>query len=106
MTGTSGVPERAAMTPTDPESAQPRPMPSAPPIKLSNADSVRNCNLISAFRAPNALRKPISCVRSETETSMIFMMPIPPTNSEIAAIPLKKKVSTLVIELAMERKSS
>ena len=31
------------------------------------------------------MRKPISRVRSVTETSMIFMMPTPPTTSEIRA---------------------
>ena len=30
---------------------------------------------------------PISLVRSVTDTSMIFMMPMPPTSSEMAAIP-------------------
>jgi hypothetical protein len=30
------------------------------------------------------LRKPISRVRSETLTSMMFMIPTPPTSSEIA----------------------
>ena len=36
--------------------------------------------------APSARRMPISRVRSVTLASMMFMMPIPPTNSEIAAI--------------------
>ena len=35
--------------------------------------------------APIAMRMPISRVRSVTETSMMFMMPIPPTISEIDA---------------------
>ncbi len=33
-----------------------------------------------------ALRMPISRVRSVTETSMMFMMPIPPTSSEMPAM--------------------
>ena len=37
--------------------------------------------------APIALRMPISRVRSRTETSMMFMIPMPPTTSEIEAIP-------------------
>ena len=37
--------------------------------------------------APMALRMPISRVRSVTETSMIFIMPIPPTSREMAAMP-------------------
>ncbi len=36
-------------------------------------------------RAPIALRIPISRVRSVTVTSMMFITPIPPTSSEIAA---------------------
>ena len=39
---------------------------------------------MSARRAPIALRMPISRVRSVTVTSMMFMMPMPPTSSEIA----------------------
>ena len=34
--------------------------------------------------APSALRSPISRVRSVTETSMMFITPMPPTSSEIA----------------------
>ena len=36
-------------------------------------------------RAPIALRMPISRVRSVTVTSMMFITPMPPTSSEIAA---------------------
>ena len=32
--------------------------------------------------APNALRMPISLVRSATDTNKMFMMPMPPTNRE------------------------
>ena len=39
----------------------------------------------SPRRAPSALRTPISRVRSVTETSMMFMMTMPPTTSEMAA---------------------
>ena len=34
---------------------------------------------MSRRRAPSALRTPISCVRSVTLTSMMFITPIPPT---------------------------
>src|SRR5438552_2092114 len=34
-----------------------------------------------------SFRSPISLVRSVTDTSMIFMMPIPPTSRDTAAIP-------------------
>ncbi len=58
-----------------------------PPHAERMADSVRNWIRTSLVRAPSALRMPISRVRSVTETSMIFMMPMPPTIREIAAIP-------------------
>ena len=41
---------------------------------------------MSLRRAPSALRMPISRVRSVTLTSMMFMMTIPPTTSEISAM--------------------
>jgi hypothetical protein len=39
--------------------------------------------MMSRRRAPMALRTPISCVRSVTETSMMFITPMPPTNRPI-----------------------
>ena len=48
--------------------------------------SNRNCSRTWRPFAPMAMRMPISRVRSVTETSMMFMMPMPPTSSEIAAI--------------------
>ena len=39
-----------------------------------------------AALAPIAMRMPISRVRSVTETSMMFMIPMPPTRSETPAI--------------------
>ncbi len=41
---------------------------------------------MSRGRAPSAMRMPISRVRSVTDTSMMFMIPTPPTTSEIAAM--------------------
>ena len=41
---------------------------------------------MSRGRAPSAMRMPISRVRSVTDTSMMFMIPTPPTSSEMAAI--------------------
>ena len=60
--------------------------PMSPPISESVTASTRNCcqNILSA--APTAMRKPISRVRSVTETSMMFMMPMPPTSSETDAM--------------------
>ena len=42
--------------------------------------------MISRRRAPIALRRPISKVRSLTVTSMMFITTIPPTTSEISVI--------------------
>lgn len=56
-----------------------------PPMKLRMMDSKRNWRRILPDEAPTALRMPISRVRSETETSMIFMMPTPPTMREMEA---------------------
>ena len=53
---------------------------------------MRNWARMSRDRAPTALRMPISRVRSRTETSMMFMIPIPPTISEIEAIPPSSSV--------------
>ena len=47
--------------------------------------------------APMALRRPISRVRSVTDTSMMFMMPMPPTSSEMAAMAPRNSVSVAVM---------
>ena len=47
--------------------------------------SARNCLRTSPGPAPTAMRRPISRMRSVTDTSMMFMMPMPPTISEIVA---------------------
>ena len=51
--------------------------------------------MMSARRAPMALRMPISRVRSVTVTSMMFMTPMPPTSSEIAATAPSSTVNVL-----------
>lgn len=57
-----------------------------PPTSDIVLDSIKNCRSTSRLRAPIALRMPISRVRSVTETSIMFMMTIPPTTREMAAI--------------------
>jgi prepilin-type processing-associated H-X9-DG protein len=74
----------------------PRPTPISPPSKAMMADSIRNCRRMSRGVAPIALRMPISRVRSVTETSMMFMIPIPPTTSEMTATALNSDVMVLV----------
>ena len=55
---------------------------------------------MSRPRAPTAMRMPISRVRSVTETSMMFMMPIPPTSSETAAIDDRSSVIVRLVSSA------
>ncbi|CJH51339.1 Uncharacterised protein [Streptococcus pneumoniae] len=58
-----------------------------PPSPVNIQDSIKNCVNTLPRVAPSALRIPISRVRSVTDTSMMFITPIPPTSKEIAAIP-------------------
>ncbi len=60
--------------------------PSKPPVPASTTVSIKNCQVMSRRLAPKVRRIPITRVRSVTVASMIFMMPMPPTKSEIAAI--------------------
>ena len=57
---------------------------------------------MSRFLAPIALRMPISRVRSRTETSMMFMIPMPPTIRVIEATPASRTVSRLYTEVAVD----
>ena len=52
---------------------------------------MRNCIWTRQGSAPTDLRMPISRVRSCTDTSIMFMIPIPPTSS---AMPPSATVST------------
>ncbi len=47
--------------------------------------------------APSALRMPISRVRSVTVTSMMFMMPMPPTTRLTPAMPASRKPRISVV---------
>ena len=60
--------------------------PDKPPISERIIDSVRNWVRMSLLSAPTARLMPISLMRSVTETYMIFMMPTPPTISDMAPI--------------------
>src|SRR2546425_117410 len=54
----------------------------APPLSnVRNAPSTKNCVRMFRWVAPKALRRPISFVRSATETSMIFTIPMAPRTS-------------------------
>ena len=56
------------------------------PILVSTEASVKNCPRMTFFLAPMAFFNPISLVRSVTDTSIIFITPMPPTRREILAI--------------------
>ena len=88
------------------ELTQPSTMPKRPPITLNTVASTRNWSRMSRRLAPTALRMPISRVRSVTLTSMMFMMPIPPTSREMPAIEPRKSVSTPVIWLKTATRSA
>ena len=60
--------------------------PMMPPRLVSTADSVRNWSRMRFFLAPIAFFRPISAVRSVTDTSMMFITPMPPTSREMLAI--------------------
>ena len=74
-----------------PRPSRPTAMPIRPPRPDSVSASMRNWARMSRRRAPTALRMPISRVRSRTETSMMFMIPMPPTISEIEAMPAEQQ---------------
>ena len=74
-----------------------RPMPNTPPSRHTSTASIKNCWRISAWRAPTAMRTPISRVRSVTETSMMFITPMPPTISEMRAIAEISSVMVCVV---------
>ena len=83
--------------------AKPSATPQTPPIRHTIRLSVRNCRMISARRAPQARRTPISFFRSVTLISMMFMMTIPPTSAAIAETLMKTitKVELIASHSAM-----
>jgi hypothetical protein len=60
------------------------------PIAVTTTDSIKNCVMMSAFKAQIAFLIQISLVLSVTETSIIFIIPIPPTIKETEAIDAKR----------------
>ena len=76
--------------------SKPLTIPITPATRLITNASIKSCHITSAEVAPMARRVPISRVRSVTDTNMIFMIPIPPTNSDILATLANRMVSTLV----------
>ena len=76
----------------------PKAIPKIPPMRPIITASIKNCVIMVRYVAPRALRIPISLVRSVTETIIIFIMPMPPTRSEMAATLPRKRVSVAVVE--------
>ncbi len=80
-------------TPTSRESSTP----AAPPSRQTNTASIKNCCSMSPVLAPTAIRTPISRVRSLTDTSMMFITPMPPTIREMSAIMAIKRVRVALV---------
>ena len=72
--------------------------PMRPPVTEMSTDSMRNWNEMTGPVAPTAMRRPISFVRSVTDTSMMFMMPMPATSSEKAAATTRMIVTVSIVE--------
>ena len=81
----------------------PHPMmtPMMPPVMLMRIASMRNWLKMSTPRAPTLMRRPISRVRSVTDTYMMFIMPMPPTTSEMPAMQASSVVIRSVVEFSM-----
>ena len=82
-------------------------MPNAPPATHSMMASSKNCFVMSRRRAPSDLRRPISRMRSVTFVSIMFMMPMPPTNSEIDATdPMSSENDVIIVSICLMTASS
>ena len=75
---------------------QPNIIPNKPPKKVKDTDSAKNWKLMSWLLPPMALRRPISRVRYVTVVRIIFIIPIPPTKSDMPAMEASKIVKVLV----------
>ena len=85
---------------------EPSTTPRTPPAVQSPTASSRNCRCTSDGRGPTARLRPISGVLSVAQTSIMFMMPIPPTISYTAAIEPSKIVRVRIDSLRARRNSS
>jgi len=75
--------------------------PISPPIRLIMLASAMNSDSTSFSLAPIAFSMPISLVRSITLVNIVLLIPIAPTSSEIAAMPPRNAVISVVIELTL-----
>jgi len=72
-------------------------IPKTPPIKERKADSAKNWAITAVVLAPIDLRIPISLVLSVTETSIMFIIPMPPTTRDTIATSIIKYLAFLII---------
>jgi len=79
--------------------------PSRMPTAIIRAALPSTCDSTSLEWAPSAMRIPISRVLSVTETSMMFMIPIPPTSRDMLAIAARSSVITSVVPCAASARS-
>ena len=86
---------------TNSEPDNPSIVPMIPPRSDIEADSTKNWKRIEPVLAPSAFLIPISLVRSVTDTSMIFITPIPPTKRDIAATNMISNVTAVNDELTV-----
>ena len=72
--------------------------------RRSTIVSIRNCiGDVAGCLAPRARRMPISRVRSVTVASMMFMIPMPPTSSEIDAIVPRMMLNWRAVRLGLHQ---
>lgn len=76
-------------------------IPISQPIDVNTIDSVKNCVIMSLSRAHIDLRIHISRVRSDTDTSMIFIIQIHHTINETDATTKRNALINHVIVLAV-----
>ena len=74
------------------ESPKAMAQPTMPLVNESTQPSTRKSIRIRRRVAPSALRRPISRVRSDTVTSMIFITPMPPSDSVTKPMNARKTV--------------
>ncbi len=95
------IPPRPKNRETTMARAKPEIMPTIAPIKPIMTASVRKINSTVLLFMPNALRIPISRVRSINETIIMFIIPIPATKRDIAAIPPR---NSCIVEKIVDRR--
>ena len=81
-------------------------MPTQPPITHTTQASILNCFKMSPGLAPVAMRSPISRFRSDTFTNIMFITPIPPTNSDMPATDASNQVRVFWVSVTASTSES